>query len=327
MNKTNLWICLLQMYGKTPYNDWVSPIFFIFAMVLNRRHMRYHNIIFNIDCPENLREDVQDILADAASDIGFDAFESQEEGFTGYIMDSKYDQAALDNVIKQLPFDGVKITYQVSDIEDKNWNETWENQGFEPIVIRDKCLIYDAKKGDIHADRERYAISIGIDTCQAFGTGTHHTTQMMLILLLESIRPGDTVIDCGCGTGILGIAAAKLHADRVIAYDIDPWSARNTQHNAELNGVRSQMDIKEGDVTILTGLNTQADILMANINRNVLLVELSEYLKHLKPAGTLIMSGFLTEDLPLLQEALTINGCHEIATLTSDEWASIRCLK
>ena len=158
-----------------------------------------------------------------------------------------------------------------------------------------------------------------IQARQAFGTGTHQTTQMIISTLLSLQLHGKRVLDCGCGTGILGIVASKLGANNVMAYDIDEWSVENTRHNAQLNNA-DNIKVLQGDASIVTHFNEKFDVIVANINRNILLHDMPMFKRVLANNGILILSGFYANDVPLLeQKAAPLN-----LTLTEvkekDEW-------
>ena len=166
-------------------------------------------------------------------------------------------------------------------------------------------------------------MSIGIHATNAFGTGTHETTRMMVETLLELPLNGKRILDCGCGTGILGIAALKCGAKHVVSYDIDEWSAENTRYNAELNGVGYQMDILHGDVHILTHVEGIFDVIVANINRNILLDDMEHFHNVLAKGGTLAISGFYEDDAPLLLEKAQTLGLNEVRRKTDNNWCTL----
>jgi ribosomal protein L11 methyltransferase len=215
------------------------------------------------------------------------------------------------------------ITYHVSEAEDKDWNEQWEQEGFEPIIIADgKMIIHDGR----HLP-ERYTLnstlSIEIDAHLAFGTGTHETTQMVCATLLEESLKDKSVLDAGCGTGILGIAALKLGARNVTAYDIDEWSADNTRHNAVINQVDKHIKTMCGDATLLDSIDERFDYVLANINRNILLQDMERFRKVMGTNGTLILSGFYTEDIPLLETKGKELGLTLVRQRENNHWACI----
>ena len=164
-------------------------------------------------------------------------------------------------------------------------------------------------------------LRIAIDAKMAFGTGTHETTRMIVSSLLDTDLSGKRVIDCGCGTGILGIVAAKLGASEVVSYDIDNWSVENTQHNAKLNGV--DIEVLEGDRNVLSHVSGLFDIVMANINRNILLDDMHAYEDVMQHNGILILSGFYQSDIQMLKEKAAELGLIEVKRLTDGDWCCL----
>lgn len=352
--------------------------------------MKYLSLSFQIT-PYN--EAAADVLAALLADAGCDTFLPTPDGLTAYILAEAYSEPAIQAAIQAtraafppadaLPVDGfpaadrpvdggpsaippispatppeasasgLSITFTATAAPDENWNATWEAEHhFEPIPLPDGQTLHIIPR-------------------QAFGSGEHATTRLMLALLGDLLLPSPsssassapsaaapssaassvspsaaavpspfgegspTVIDAGCGTGILGIAALKLGAARAFAYDIDEWSVRNAEENYALNGLQATnshpaplnsapppAEIRLGDATCLAAA-PQADILLANINRNILLADMSTFAAHLKPGGHLLLSGFLEADIPVLTEAATALGL-TLADLRSDgDWRAL----
>ena len=165
-------------------------------------------------------------------------------------------------------------------------------------------------------------LRIGIEAQMAFGTGTHETTRLMVAQLLDAQLSGKRVLDCGCGTGILGIAASKLGAEEVVAYDIDEWSVENTRHNAALNGVEN-LQVLHGDSRVLSHVSGVFDVVVANINRNILLADLPHFADVLSSTGTLLLSGFYQEDAPLLVAEAERNGLQLLHKAGENGWACL----
>jgi len=263
--------------------------------------MKYYEVKFSI---QPFSQDASDILAAMAGEAGFETFEETEGGLKGYVQQALFDQEALDQAIQFFPMDGIEIIYNVKEAEDKDWNEQWEQEGFDPIVIADgQMVIHDGR----HLPNSQLStlnsqLSIEIDAHLAFGTGTHETTQMVCAALLKESLKDKNLLDAGCGTGILGIAALKLGAKNVTAYDIDEWSADNTRHNAVINQVDEHLKVMCGDASLLDAIPDRFDYVVANINRNILLQDMHRFRQVMKPQGTIILSGFYTEDIPLLEE-------------------------
>lgn len=281
--------------------------------------MRYYEVKFNINPDTPV---ARDIVAALAGEAGFESFDDSGEVLCGYVKTEDFDRTALDKSLSEFPIRGVSVTYSLAETSDEDWNATWEDNGFEPIIIADKCVIYNAKDADrINADPSMPSLRIAIDAKQAFGTGTHETTQMMVENLMATEIKGKSVLDCGCGTGILGIAAKKLGAAHVVGYDIDDWSVRNAMHNAEINGV--EMEVLEGDKRVLSHVCGVFDIVLANINRNILLADMPDMRDIMGADSTLIISGFYEEDIPQLLEKAQELKLTEVGRRTKGQWASL----
>lgn len=283
--------------------------------------MKYYVANFDIECADELLQPARELLSAAACEAGFEAFEDTDNGIAGYVQRPLYDKEALDAAIADYMPEGTQVTYNIEDVPDQDWNQDWEDQGFEPIGVSDHLVIYDAK----HTDMSMFAgddgvMRIFIEARNAFGTGTHQTTRMILRRLLGMNLTGKSVLDCGCGTGILGIVALRLGANRVLGYDIDEWSSENAKHNAALNGV-DNLDVLLGDASVLDGVKEEFDVVIANINRNILLNDMTAFRSHLKTGGRLILSGFYETDVPMLEQAAQSNGLTIIDVVTDGEWA------
>lgn len=283
--------------------------------------MKYYVANFDIECADELLQPARELLSAAACEAGFEAFEDTDNGIAGYVQRPLYDKEALDAAIADYMPEGTQVTYNIEEVPDQDWNQDWEDQGFEPIGVSDNLVIYDAK----HTDMSMFAgddgvMRIFIEARNAFGTGTHQTTRMILRRLLGMDLTGKSVLDCGCGTGILGIVALRLGANRVLGYDIDEWSSENAKHNAALNGVEN-VDVLLGDASVLDGVKEEFDVVIANINRNILLNDMTAFRSHLKTGGRLILSGFYETDVPMLEQAAQSNGLTIIDVVTDEEWA------
>lgn len=297
--------------------------------------MKYLVIAFKIT-PNS--EIARDLLASLSADAGFETFEETADGMNGYVQESLFVPQMLDECVKDFPLADTHIEYTIQEAENKDWNETWEQAGFEPIVIDNRCVIYDAKhplnnEPDTTPDAQAATrgvqpdadarLTIGIDARMAFGTGTHDTTQMIVRQMLDTDMNGKRVLDCGCGTGILGIAAAMMGAKEVVAYDIDEWSVENTRHNAVLNGVDNRIDVLHGDAHVLSHVSGVFDVVLANINRNILLADMHAFKDIMAHGAMLIMSGFYEDDIPLLVDKASTLGLEYQHKYTSGDW---RCL-
>ena len=263
--------------------------------------MKYLISTFRIDGPDDLEQACKDLLANCMAEAGFESFEETRHGINGYVRKEVLDTDIMKRCIEEFPIHNVEISYEIEEVEDKDWNEEWERKGFDPIVVADQLIIYDAKRGELHPGISSDHIEIGIDAVQAFGTGSHQTTRLVIGTMLTMNLYKKRVLDCGCGTGILGIATAKMGARDIVGYDIDEWSVENTRHNAELNQV-DNITVYHGDVAVLNHVSGLFDLVMANINRNTLLSDMGMFRNVMAPGATLILSGFFEEDIPLVIE-------------------------
>lgn len=282
--------------------------------------MKYLVAEFKIECQDGLIQIARDLLTDALGEAGFETFEDTEDGIKGYVQESLFDENAMNDVISNFMLPDVNISANIQEAEYKNWNEEWEEAGFERININDSITIYDARHDDGNGIAS--GISIGIETKQAFGTGTHETTRMIVSTLLNIDLKGKRVLDCGCGTGILGIAASKLGASEVVGYDIDEWSSENAIHNAELNGV-GNMKVMLGDASVLKSVEGKFDVVLANINRNILLADMPAFVSVMADDSLLILSGFYASDVDLLIEKASSLGLSKIDSKSDSEWTCL----
>lgn len=279
--------------------------------------MKYFEVDFQLS---PLSQDACDILAALTADAGFETFEETQHGIRGYVQQPLLDRQALEDIVNNFPIMGTNIIYTISKAEDKDWNEQWEQEGFEPIIVgNNRLAIHDGR----HLPSRPADISVEIDARLAFGTGTHETTQMICEWMLDMPMKGLRVMDAGCGTGILGIVALKLKASHVTAYDIDEWSSDNTRHNAIINCVDSQLSVYCGDASLLDFKTADYDLVLANINRNILLNDIPRFCQIMKQDAKLILSGFYTEDIPLLEARGKELGLTLTGTKNRDKWASI----
>ena len=254
--------------------------------------MKYYEVEFTIS---PLSADAADLLASLAGEAGFETFEETETGLKGYVQQSLFSVDALRECIEDFPFEGTSIIYNVREAEDRDWNEQWEQEGFEPIVISDQLVIHDGR----HLPETDSQVSIEIDAKLAFGTGTHETTRMICKQLIDRSQ-GARVLDCGTGTGILSIVALKFGATQAVGYDIDEWSADNARHNAVINRVDDRFTSLLGDSSVLNTVDGTFDLVLANINRNILLADMPRFISKMHNGSTLILSGFYTTDVHIL---------------------------
>ena len=265
--------------------------------------MKYYEVEFTIT---PYSTDACDLVAAMAGEAGFETFEETETGLKGYVQQALFDETVLKSALIDFPFEGVTIDYEIREAEDRDWNEQWEQEGFEPINLslppsrgEGMLTIHDGR----HMPETPSKIAIEIDAKLAFGTGTHETTRMICATLLDMDLTDRQVLDCGTGTGILSIYALKLGARRAVGYDIDEWSVDNARHNAVINRCDDRFTSLQGDATIIGTIDGMFDLVVANINRNILLADLPAFRRKMTDDAVLILSGFYTSDAPMLIEA------------------------
>ena len=276
--------------------------------------MKYFEVEFTIS---PYSADAADLFASLAGEAGFETFEETETGLKGYVQQSLFDEDALRECIEDFPFEGTSIIYNVREAEDRDWNEQWEQEGFEPIVIADQLVIHDGR----HLPEVDSKIQIEIDAKLAFGTGTHETTRMICTQLLKLAK--GRVLDCGTGTGILSICALKLGASEAVGYDIDEWSADNARHNAVINRVDDRFTSLLGDASVIDTIDGNFDIVLANINRNILLADMPKFVSKMHEGSLLILSGFYSDDCEILQEKAHSIGLEFVSKTTDQDWACL----
>ncbi|MBO4849583.1 MAG: 50S ribosomal protein L11 methyltransferase [Prevotella sp.] len=284
--------------------------------------MRYLSATFRLDGEElsaEARETAFDLVSGLCGEAGFESFETTGETLVGYVQDEQLDRGLLDTLLSEFPMPGVTVSYELHTAEYKDWNAAWEEEGFEPIVVGDRSVIHDPRHLPETAEG---LMDVVIDARMAFGSGTHATTRLMVEQLLLLHPSGLRVLDCGCGTGILSIVASKAGARQVVAYDIDEWSVENTRHNAVLNGV-DNIEVLGGDSHVLSHVSGLFDIVLANINRNILLADLPSMREILATGGHIVISGFYESDVPALVEAATALGLSLQSKMASGDWVSL----
>lgn len=275
-------------------------------------------------------QDAQDILSALAGEAGFETFEETATGLKGYVQQALFDEDVLQQVLEGFPFENVALSYSIQEAEDKDWNEQWEQEGFEPICLplptskgKGNLIIHDGRHLPSDISHQSSDIMIEIDAHLAFGTGTHETTRMICSTLLEMELACTRVLDCGCGTGILGICALKAGAASVVGYDIDEWSADNTRHNAVINHVDDRLTAFCGDANVLSGFSAEFNVVLANINRNILLNDMERFRSVMAPHAQLVLSGFYKNDCALLESKAQSLGLSLKATRTDGDWACL----
>ncbi len=261
---------------------------------------------------------INDILAAELGEIGFESFTEDENGLTAYVPENLYDKNGLQKKLATFPLENVTFHYTAQYIESKNWNEEWEKNYFQPIHINHDCLI----RASFHPEESGYTYNIIIDPKMAFGTGNHSTTYLMISELLKLDLKGKKVLDMGCGTAVLAILARMKGASNVIAIDIDEWAYNNALENIRLNHTED-IEIALGGAEKIAQYG-QFDIILANINRNILLKDMHIYATHLYKGGLLFMSGFYTEDIPVITAECEKNQLQFISYSEQNNWVAVK---
>jgi ribosomal protein L11 methyltransferase len=278
--------------------------------------MNYYELVFTTLATEDYQ---QDLLINELAEIGFDTFEETDFGFKAYIPTGDFDEQLLNERLEY--YHGqFSFSYEVNLIPQKNWNEVWESN-FEPIQIRDKVLV----RATFHQPDPGIPFEIVIDPKMAFGTGHHETTSMMMDLMLDVDFKDKEVLDMGCGTGILAILAEKLGAGRVTAIDYDPVCYESAIENSKLNHclhIKAICGSKEAIPAMLF------DIILANINRNILLDQMASYNEVLKPGGEIYFSGFYeSPDLDIIKDEAGKYGLKYVAHKKTKDWVAAKIIK
>lgn len=263
-------------------------------------------------------ENITDLFAAFLADCGYESFVPDETGLTAYINSTLFNKEDVESIIADFPME-VDTKLTVDFIEGKDWNEEWEKNYFQPIVIADQCVIHST----FHKDVPNAKYDIVIDPKMAFGTGHHSTTSLILQTLLETDMKGKSVIDMGTGTGILAILSAMLGAENVTGIEIDPGAYENALEHVELNNVN--VDVLLGDATRLNELQP-ADIFIANINRNIILADISSYRKNLKPGGIMLLSGFYESDIAMIERAANALGLEVVSYKEDKDWVAVKLI-
>ncbi|MEX0273429.1 MAG: 50S ribosomal protein L11 methyltransferase [Flavobacteriaceae bacterium] len=255
-----------------------------------------------------------DILMAHLGEMGFESFVETREGLLAYIKKGDFDMDVFHG-LPLLSHSEFEISFNLKEIEQQNWNAAWE-ENFNPIVIDEKCAVRAPFHEPFNVPHE-----IVIEPKMSFGTGHHQTTHMMLQYILEHDFEGKSVLDMGCGTGVLAILADMKGARSIDAIDIDTWSYENAVENVARNH-RCRIRIYQGDASLLVG--KKYDVILANINRNILLQDIPVYAKSLMEDGLLFVSGFYWKDIPLITEKCNSVGLRFEKNIQKDDWVSVK---
>ncbi len=266
-------------------------------------------------------EDATDYLAAVLGDIGFESFVPDANGLTAYIKSELYSREELDSALEDYPFEAER-SVEVNFVEGQDWNAEWEKNYFKPIIVGDECVIHSS----FHTDIPKAKYDIVIDPKMAFGTGHHATTSLIISRLLQIDMEGKSVIDMGTGTGILAILAAMRGSAPVYGIEIDGLAYDNAIENTRLNN-HAEITLINGDASALERL-PEVDVFIANINRNVITGDIDKYTAHLKDGGTMLLSGFYEQDIPVVMaEAGKYGLTEEGHAVKGDGWTCLTLVK
>jgi ribosomal protein L11 methyltransferase len=278
--------------------------------------MNYYELTFIVEDEEGYR---RDLLINALGDIGFDTFEDTDTGFNAYIPVDDFSEETLTAILNPF-YEQFPLSYKTNFLEQKNWNEVWESN-FKPITIADKIYV----RATFHEAKPEFKYEIVIDPKMAFGTGHHQTTAMVLQLMLENDFSNKQVLDMGCGTGILAIMASKLGAAQITAIDYDPVCYESTIENAQLNNINNIIALCGSKEVIA---DAQYDIILANINRNILLDQMHRYAEVLKLGSEIYFSGFYeTPDLEIITVEAKRLGLTYVTHKKDKDWVAAKFVK
>lgn len=262
-----------------------------------------------------LLPDYADILTAELAELGFESFVETDEGLNAYITEPDFDEEAVREVIAKYA-DQTAIAYEVTSLEKRNWNAEWE-QSYQPIEVAQTVRV----RASFHEPSPAFRYDLVINPKMSFGTGHHETTAMMLEHQLSIDHAGKGVLDVGSGTGILAILAAQMGAADVLAFDIEEWAVKNAQENAELNDC-SQIRVFQGTIADVDA-RSRFDIVLANINRNVLLAEISTYADLMHEGGQLLVSGFYEHDAVDIERKAKEVGLFPVRGMSMNQWCSL----
>lgn len=259
--------------------------------------------------------ELQELIISQLFEIGFDSFQEFDDGFEGSCEAKVFAIEDVRNILSVYP----ATTFEVKEEEKVNWNEEWE-KNYDPIIVDDKCLV----RATFHQSDPSYTYEIVINPKMSFGTGHHATTYLMLSYQMQLDQLNKKVLDVGTGTGVLAIMAAKRGASKITATDIDDWCIENSDENFALNAVNNVKLVK-GEIESINDMDF--DVIIANINKNVLLSQLHAYSTRLKPGGHMLLSGFYNEDKSDLLEKAKKLDLKKVYESSRQNWAMLALSK
>jgi len=257
----------------------------------------------------------KEILFAKMAQIGFEGFIEGGDDIQAFVEEVKYVPEDLNQLIDELAKFNIKVQYRFHRTEDQNWNEEWEKK-FDPVIIDKRVLI----RAPFHDSSDDLACTLVIEPKMSFGTGHHYTTRLMIREMGNHDMKGKRILDMGCGTGVLGIYACKMGAERVLGVDNDQWAYENALENVSRNGAKA-MEVRLGDVGVL--YREKYDMILANITRNTLISDMSVYVEHLIDQGLLLLSGILAEDVQYVLDEAYRCGLDHLNTNEESNWISL----
>ena len=276
--------------------------------------MNYIELAVNVEP----KEQGSDVLIAQLAELGFESFVETENGFNAYIQEPDFNLQQL-NLALSFYSDFFKFNYSSTTIRQQNWNKEWETN-FQPINVDGKCYI----RAPFHEAQKGFVYDVVIEPKMSFGTGHHVTTQLMIQKLMQLDVNNKSLLDMGCGTGVLAIVASMMGANPITAIDIDDWSYENTIENCGKNNINNVL-VHKGNAQILAGKRFHS--ILANINKNVLLKDLPIYMEVLEKSGNLIISGFFETDVDELSAKATELGLTLKDKVTQEQWAMLHFIK
>jgi len=260
--------------------------------------------------------DFSEILMAELGEAGFESFVETDEGLLAYIQEEDFDESKISEIVTRYQ-ELTPITTSWKSLERKNWNEEWE-KSYEPIEVGDQVRV----RATFHEPNPTFKYDLLIQPKMSFGTGHHETTWLVMNEQLSLPHNGLSIMDVGCGTGILAILAYKLGATSLLGFDIDEWAVENTQENFAMNNLPAEAEVFQGTID---GVSPELSFggILANINRNILLAEIPKYVSHLKAGGWLVTSGFYETDQADIERCAEENGLKKIRSNTRNQWATV----
>lgn len=257
-----------------------------------------------------------EIIIANISELPFESFLENENGFDAYIPATDENETEIKEVLASLDY--IEFSYSRTEIEQQNWNATWE-ENFTPILVNDQCLI----RAEFHETIENIPYEIIIQPKMSFGTGHHSTTHLMVEYILETEFDGKDILDMGCGTSILAILGMKKNANYAECIDIDEWAVENSIENGKRNGV--SLDAKMGDNSLLG--SKSFDVILANINKNILMAQIPSYIEVLNEGGDLFLSGLMEQDYDDIHAFCIERGLTFVSVKQRNEWIALHFKK